>query len=48
VPPPTPDAAVRVVLLEGEPEDWERQLNEIAGLGYELVQIVDRRAIFRR
>jgi hypothetical protein len=47
-PPPTPDPSVRVVLLEGEADDWERQLNEIAGLGYELVQIVDRRAIFRR
>lgn len=44
----TPDPAVRVVLLEGEADDWERQLNEIAGLGYELVQVVDRRAIFRR
>jgi plasmid stability protein len=42
------DPAVRVVLLEGEPEDWERQLNETVSLGYELVQIVDRRAIFRR
>lgn len=48
VPAPTPDPDVRVILLDGEPEDWERQLNEIAGLGYELVQIVDRRAIFRR
>jgi Antitoxin FitA-like, ribbon-helix-helix/Clp amino terminal domain, pathogenicity island component len=42
------DPAIRVVLLEGEPEDWERQLNETSALGYELVQIVDRRAIFRR
>lgn len=46
--PAAPDPSVRVVLLEGDGEDWERQLNEIAGLGYELVQIVDRRAIFRR
>lgn len=46
--PATPDPSVRVVLLDGEADDWERQLNEIAGLGYELVQIVDRRAIFRR
>jgi len=46
--PVAPDPSVRVVLLEGDAEDWERQLNEIAGLGYELVQIVDRRAIFRR
>lgn len=47
-PPPPPDPSVRVVLLEGEADDWEQQLNEVAGLGYELVQIVDRRAIFRR
>lgn len=47
-PPPAPDPAVRVVLLEGDAEDWERQLNDVAALGYELVQVVDRRAIFRR
>ena len=47
-PPPPPDPSVRVVLLEGGADDWEEQLNEIAGLGYELVQVVDRRAIFRR
>jgi Antitoxin FitA-like, ribbon-helix-helix/Clp amino terminal domain, pathogenicity island component len=46
--PPEPDPAVRVILLDGEPEDWERQLNDEIALGYELVQIVDRRAIFRR
>lgn len=46
--PFTPEPGVRVVPLEGEPEDWERQLNETVALGYELVQIVDRRAIFRR
>jgi plasmid stability protein len=46
--PIVPDPSVRVVLLEGDAEDWERQLNEVATLGYELVQIVDRRAIFRR
>lgn len=48
VPPPAPDPAFRVVLLEGEPDAWESQLNDSAALGYELVQIVDRRAIFRR
>jgi hypothetical protein len=42
------DPSVRVVALEGDAEDWERQLSEVAALGYELVQIVDRRAIFRR
>ena len=36
----------RVVELEGDAASWEAQLNELAGLGYELVQIVDRRAIF--
>jgi hypothetical protein len=46
--PVGPEPSVRVVLLEGDAEDWERQLSEVAGLGYELVQIVDRRAIFRR
>ena len=43
-----PDTSFRVILLEGEPENWERQLNEAAALGHELVEIVDRRAIFRR
>lgn len=44
-----PDPTIRVIVLEGGPDDWERQLNETASLGYELVQIVDERAaIFRR
>lgn len=43
-----PDTSFRVILLEGETEEWERQLNDAAALGYELVEIVDRRAIFRR
>jgi plasmid stability protein len=43
-----PDTSFRVVQLEGEPEDWEKRLNDVAALGYELVEIVDRRAIFRR
>lgn len=38
----------RVVELEGGGETWESQLNEAAERGYRLVQIVDRRAIFRR
>jgi len=46
--PLTADPSFRVVLLEGESEDWEQQLNDAAALGYELVEIVDRRAIFRR
>lgn len=42
----TPDG-FRVVELSGEASDWERKLNEHAGRGHELVEIVDRRAIFR-
>jgi len=38
----------RVILLEGDPADWERQLNEAAALGYDLVEIVDTRAVLRR
>ena len=37
----------RVLLLEGEATDWEKQLNDAAQLGYELVEIVDRRAVLR-
>jgi Antitoxin FitA-like, ribbon-helix-helix/Clp amino terminal domain, pathogenicity island component len=40
--------AFRVVLLEGDADTWEKQLNDAAGLGYDLVEIVDRRAILRR
>ena len=43
-----PDTSFRVVLLEGEAADWESQLNACAALGYELVEIVDGRAVFRR
>jgi Clp amino terminal domain, pathogenicity island component len=42
------ESSFRVVPLEGEASDWESQLNETAALGYELVDIVDGRAIFRR
>jgi Clp amino terminal domain, pathogenicity island component len=38
----------RVVLLHGEASDWESQLNEVAALGYELLEIEEGRAIFRR
>jgi len=48
-PPVTaPDPAFRVVPLEGDAETWEKQLNDAAALGYDLVEIVDRRAILRR
>jgi plasmid stability protein len=40
-------AQVRVVELDGDPASWEAALNEVASGGYELVQIVDRRAIFQ-
>jgi hypothetical protein len=43
-----PETSFLVVLLEGEAADWESQLNACAALGYELVEIADRRAIFRR
>ena len=43
-----PEPAFRVVPLEGDAAAWETQLNEAAALGYELVEIVDRRAILRR
>lgn len=46
--PDSPDPAFRVVLLEGDAGSWEKQLNDAAALGYELVEIVDRRAILRR
>jgi plasmid stability protein len=36
----------RVLELDGDAAAWEVQLNELTQLGYELVQIVDRRAIF--
>jgi len=38
----------RVVELVGDPGAWESQLNEAAERGYQLVQVVDRRAIFKR
>ncbi len=38
----------RVVELEGDQAAWQTQLNETAERAYQLVQIVDRRAIFKR
>jgi ATP-dependent Clp protease ATP-binding subunit ClpC len=38
----------RVAELEGDHDAWQSQLNEAAERGYQLVQIVDRRAIFKR
>jgi hypothetical protein len=48
VPPPAePPAGFRVVELAGSADDWEQQLNSLAARGYELVEIVAGRAIFR-
>jgi ATP-dependent Clp protease ATP-binding subunit ClpC len=48
--PPLPHelGAFRVVELEGSSSEWETRLNEAAADGFELVEVVDRRAIFRR
>jgi len=43
--PPIPP--FRVLELEGGAGDWEAQLNDAADAGYELVSIVDRRAVLR-
>jgi hypothetical protein len=43
--PPVPP--FRVLELEGAAEDWESSLNEAAAAGYELVSVVDRRAVLR-
>jgi len=43
--PPVPP--FRVLELDGGAEDWESALNEAAAAGYELVSIVDRRAVLR-
>jgi Clp amino terminal domain, pathogenicity island component/Antitoxin FitA-like, ribbon-helix-helix len=37
----------RVLELKGTAEEWERGLNSYAARGYELVEIVSERAIFR-
>ena len=44
--PRTVQRPFRVVELEGTPERWEKQLNDLAQLGYGLMQIVERRAVF--
>lgn len=38
----------RVVELDGDAEAWEQQLNEACEFGYDLLEVVDRRAILRR
>jgi ATP-dependent Clp protease ATP-binding subunit ClpC len=42
------DAPFQVVELDGSAADWEAQLNAAAAGGYELVSLVDRRAVLRR
>jgi hypothetical protein len=45
----TPDpGSFQVVELEGGAADWEARLNGAAADGYELVSIVERRAVLRR
>jgi plasmid stability protein len=39
---------IRVVELTGAAGDWEAQLNEAGAAGYDVVAIVERRAILRR
>jgi hypothetical protein len=43
--PPVPP--FRVIELEGAAEDWEAALNDAASAGYELVSVVDGRAVLR-
>jgi hypothetical protein len=43
-----PRSAFRVLDLEGDAADWERQLNEAAAEGFDLVELVERRAVLRR
>jgi hypothetical protein len=41
------DPPFRVLELGGAAEEWESALNEAAAAGYELVSVVDRRAVLR-
>jgi plasmid stability protein len=47
-PQPVAGEAFRVLALAGGASDWEKQLNEAAALGYDLVQILGERAILQR
>ncbi len=42
-----PVSPFRVLELEGAAADWESALNEAAAAGYDLVSVVDRRAVLR-
>lgn len=46
--PMRPRASFRVVPLEGDAPSWEAELNAAAAQGYDLLEIVDGRAILRR
>ena len=43
-----PAEEFRVIELDGSADDWEAQLNAAAADGLDLVEVVERRAIFRR
>jgi ATP-dependent Clp protease ATP-binding subunit ClpC len=42
-----PASEFHVIELEGEAGEWEQQLNEAAAAGYELVSVVESRAVLR-
>jgi len=46
--PAPPAAPFRVLELSGAAAEWEGRLNEASASGYELVEIVGERAIFKR
>ena len=48
VPPFGGDGRYLAVELEGSAGDWTASLNELAADGWELMQIVDRRAVLKR
>jgi len=43
----TPIPEFHVVELEGEATEWESQLNDAAAAGYELVSVIESRAVMR-
>src|SRR4051794_13162243 len=47
-PIPGDDRQYIVAELDGGPDDWTTRLNELAAEGWELMQVVDRRAVLRR
>jgi hypothetical protein len=47
-PPPEVRPAYHVEELNGDADGWTARLNELAAEGWELLQLVDRRAVLRR